>query len=43
MPQEWFIAPLNVIDEAVGLLVSGSIIHYKYDRILKVIILKETL
>jgi hypothetical protein len=43
MPQEWFIAPLNVIDEAVELLVSGSIIHYKYDRILKVIILKETL
>ena len=41
MPQEWFIAPLNVIDEAVGLLVSGSIINYKYDRNLKLIVLKE--
>ena len=41
MPQEWFIAPLNVIDEAVELLVSGSIIHYKYDKELRVIILKD--
>jgi hypothetical protein len=43
MPQEWFIAPLNVIDEAIDLLVSGSIIHYKYDKELGVIILKDDL
>ena len=41
MPQEWFVAPLNVIDEAVDLLVSGSIIHYNYDKELGVIILKD--
>lgn len=31
-PQEWFIAPLSVIDRAIELIISGDIIHYKYDR-----------
>jgi len=30
-PREWFIAPLRVIDEVVGLLDSGEIVNYKYD------------
>jgi len=30
-PREWFIAPLNVIDEAIELIVSGEIINYRFD------------
>lgn len=31
MPQEWFIAPLNVIDQAIEMIITGEIIHYRYD------------
>ena len=31
-PREWFIAPLNVIEKAVELIINGRIIDYKYDR-----------
>jgi hypothetical protein len=31
MPQEWFIAPIDVIDKAIELIISGSIINFKYD------------
>ena len=37
-PREWFIAPLELIDEAVGLIVSGSIINYMYDDSLERIV-----
>ena len=30
-PREWFIVPLNVIEEAVALIMNGDIINYKYD------------
>ena len=30
-PREWFVAPLNVIEEAIELIVSGEIINYRYD------------
>lgn len=30
-PREWFIAPLEIIDEAVGLIVSSRIVEYRYD------------
>jgi hypothetical protein len=30
-PREWFIAPLEVIEETINLIVSGKIIHYRYD------------
>lgn len=30
-PREWFIAPIEVIDEVIGLLVSGEIVNYRYD------------
>ena len=30
-PQEWFIAPLQVIEQAVELIVSGGIVEYRYD------------
>lgn len=30
-PREWFIAPLEIIEEAINLIVSGKIINYTYD------------
>jgi hypothetical protein len=30
-PREWFIAPLDVIEQAAHLIVSGEIINYRYD------------
>lgn len=30
-PREWFVAPLNVIEQAVILLMNGEIIHYQYE------------
>ena len=41
MPQEWFIAPLDIIDRAIELIITEKIIHYKYDQQLEVIVLKE--
>lgn len=31
-PREWFIVPLNVIEEAINLIISGEIVNYKYDE-----------
>lgn len=31
-PKEWFIAPLEIIDQAVRMVISGEIIDYKYDQ-----------
>ena len=41
MPQEWFIAPLDIIDRAIELIITGEIIQYKFDKELEVIVLKE--
>ena len=41
MPQEWFIAPLKVIDQAIEMIITEEIIHYKYDQELEVIILRH--
>lgn len=30
-PSEWFVVPRTVIDQAVGLIVSGEIVNYVYD------------
>src|ERR1035437_7463008 len=30
-PREWFIAPLDIIEQAVQLIISGEIVKYKYD------------
>jgi hypothetical protein len=30
-PREWFIAPLSIIEQAIHYIISGDIIHYKYD------------
>lgn len=32
-PREWFIAPLEIIEYAISLIISGDIVHYKYDNI----------
>ncbi|MDB9910419.1 GIY-YIG nuclease family protein [Flavobacteriales bacterium] len=37
-PKEWFIAPLKVIEQAVELIISGEVIHYRYDSENKVIV-----
>ncbi len=39
-PREWFIAPLNVIEEAIELIVSGEIVNYRYDYKSECIVLK---
>jgi hypothetical protein len=40
MPQEWFVAPLKVIDQAIEMIITGEIIHYKYDQEMEIIVLK---
>jgi len=30
-PREWFIAPLDIIEQAVQLIISGDIVKYRYD------------
>ena len=30
-PREWFVAPINVVEEVVELIVSGEILNYTYD------------
>jgi len=42
-PREWFIAPLNVIEDAIELIVSGRIIDYRYDEVNEVIMSKGKL
>ncbi len=43
MPQEWFIAPLKIIDQTIELLISREIIKYKYDQELGVIVLRNSI
>lgn len=31
MPQEWFVVPLHIIDQAIEMIITEEIIHYKYD------------
>lgn len=40
-PREWFIAPLEVIKQAIFMIVSGEIIYYKYDEKEEIIKVKE--
>ena len=35
MPREWFIVPLDVIDQAIELIISGNIVNYKYDNLIQ--------
>lgn len=40
-PREWFIAPLNVIEQAIEYIISGEIVDYKYDAKTKEIVIRE--
>jgi hypothetical protein len=31
-PREWFIVPLDVIEQVIALIITGDIIHYSYDE-----------
>jgi hypothetical protein len=32
MPQEWFVVPLHIIDQAIEMIITEEIIYYKYDQ-----------
>lgn len=32
MPREWFVVPLNIIEQAIHLILSGDIVKYKYSK-----------
>ena len=40
-PKEWFIVPLEVINEAMELLINGTIINYRYDKEQQKIVLRD--
>lgn len=40
-PKEWFVVPLCVINEAIELLISGSIVNYRYDKEQQKIVLRD--
>lgn len=31
-PREWFIAPLNVVEQVIELIITGEIVNYRYDE-----------
>ena len=39
-PREWFIAPIDIIENAISLLVSGEILNYEYDPATQLILNK---
>lgn len=39
-PREWFIAPLNIIEKAIKLIINGGIINYRYDSASYEIVIK---
>jgi hypothetical protein len=40
VPREWFIVPFEVIDEAIQLLINGSIVNYQYNNKLSILELR---
>jgi len=30
-PREWFIAPLDIIEQVIQYIISGEIVNYRYD------------
>jgi len=37
-PREWFIAPLDIIEQVIQFIISGEIVKYKYDSVNEVIV-----
>lgn len=42
-PREWFIVPLEIIEQAVEFIISGEIVHFRYDSDREIIIGKDSL
>lgn len=40
MPQEWFVVPIHIIDQAIELIITGEIIYYRFDGENEQIIMK---
>lgn len=40
IPREWFVVPLNVINEAIELFISGGIVNYRFDSRINELVLK---
>jgi hypothetical protein len=39
-PREWFIVPLEAIEQAIALIISGEIVKYRYDKENEVVVKK---
>ncbi len=39
-PREWFIAPLDVIEDAIEFIITGDIVNYRYDAEKELIVTK---
>jgi len=39
-PREWFVAPIEVIEQAIELIISGEVVNYSYDAKNRVIVSK---
>lgn len=37
-PREWFIAPLEIIEQTIDMILSGKVIEYRYDRSMQMIV-----
>ena len=40
-PREWFIAPIEIIEQAIELIISGEVLDYKYDEVGFIIIKRQ--
>ena len=40
IPREWFVVPIDVLNQAIELLMSGGIVNYRFDDQLKKLVLK---
>ena len=40
-PREWFIVPLEIIEQAILLIISGDIVNFTYDSLNEVIVERE--
>jgi len=39
-PQEWFIVPIEAINQAIEMIISGVIVNYRYDKESESIVLR---
>lgn len=39
VPDEWYVVPIDVINQAIQLIINGEIIHYRYDEVVEEIVL----